>query len=131
MNRRSRAGRSSFGNFILLLVVVAAVGIGILYGQKWWDYQKMKEVSRISLNDWQVYDDKAVAERRFERELEGKQIPWYIPDNACKFSVNDYRQRQLYCWWETAMTVPLVDYSYPLEFEITTIINDRGRVEQW
>lgn len=131
MNRRNRAGRSTFSNLMLLLVVAGGIGVGYLFGIKWWHAQQMKEIARIVVREWHLSENKKVAEDRMTRELEQYGIPYYIPDGACELKVGESGNKLIDCGWQADVTIPVIEHVVPQEYAFTMEVDNRGKVQEW
>lgn len=136
--RRARAGRSTFGNLVILVIIASALGMGYLFGLKWWHAQQMKEIARLVIREWHLSENEAVARDRLAREMKEYSIPYYIPDGACAFQLSDAGDKQLHCGWSADVVVPVLgDYlgeeavTFPQSYDFMTEINTKGKVEQW
>jgi len=128
--RRQRQGRSTLGSLVTWLVVIAVIGAGYLFIPKWWDYQQMKEISRLVASEWHLSENRGVARARLLRELENYGMPYYIPDTACRFEKDTQTSRVLYCEWNADVTIPFIEYTRMQTYTITTEVNRMGKVTQ-
>lgn len=131
LTRQSRSGEIKITTVILCLVVAAGLGIGYLFLDVWWDSEQMKTIARMSITDWEITQDKTASQVYFLRHMEDKQIPMYIPDDACTFTETRSEGRQIYCYWETAVVIPVIQYEFPKQYEFTTALDDKGVPLQW
>ena len=129
MNRRLRSGRSTGGAVMLVIVLVIAALVG-LFGPKYMHFLEMKEISRACASEWHVADDIEVGKRQLVREMEKRNMPLYIPDDACSFSEQD-GLRSIVCWWDATVIIPLIDHPIEQYYEITTEMDKSGKLEQW
>ncbi|MDG1481570.1 MAG: hypothetical protein P8R54_18390 [Myxococcota bacterium] len=129
MRRLHRQGRSASGS--IMLIIVLMIGItAALYGPKWMDFMEMKEVARASAAEWHVTDNMAKGKVYFSIQLEERQMPLYIPDDACTFS-KDQGFRYIECFWNADIEIPLIDKTIENSYEFTTEMAGTGKVRQW
>ncbi len=124
-----RRGRSSLGSFMLIIIMVGAIA-GYFYFPKWWDFMEMKEIARLAAAEWHVNENKAKARQKLTYTMENREIPLYIPDDACSFSERD-KQRTIECAWTAVIEIPLIDKTFEEHFQFTTEVNATGKVRQW
>lgn len=114
-----------------MLIILIMVGIAAaLYGPKWMDFMEMKEVARASAAEWHVTDNMAKSKTYFAIQLEERQMPLYIPDDACTFS-KEKDFRYIECYWNADIELPLVNKTIENSYQFTTELAGTGKVRQW
>jgi hypothetical protein len=129
MRRLHRQGRSASGTIMFIIVIMVGVAAA-LYGPKWMDFLEMKEIARASAAEWHVTDNMQKGQAYFALQLEQRQMPLYIPDNACSFS-KDKQFRYIECYWEADIEIPLINKTIENSYEFTTELAGTGKVRQW
>lgn len=129
MQRRFRRGRSTGGAVLLVIVLVIAGGVA-LFGPKYMHFMEMKEIARAAAAEWHVTEDIEVGKRHLAQQMEKRQMPLYIPDDACRFSEED-GYRYVTCYWDATVTIPLINHPIPQSYEFTTEMDKSGKLQQW
>ena len=129
MRRLQRCGRSGSGTIMLIIIVMVGVAVA-LYGPKWMDFLEMKEIARAAAAEWHVTDNMAKGKAYFALQLEEREMPFYIPDNACVFS-KEKNARYIECYWNADIEVPLIDKTVENYYQFTTEVSRSGKVRQW
>ena len=129
MRRLHRRGRSASGTIMLIIIVMVGIAAA-LYGPKWLDFLEMKEIARAAAAEWHVTDNMAKGKAYFALQLEEREIPYYIPDNACIFS-KENNSRYIECYWNADIEVPLIEKTVENSYQFTTEVSQSGKVRQW
>ncbi|MFT5684638.1 MAG: hypothetical protein ACI8RZ_005582 [Myxococcota bacterium] len=129
MRRLQRQGRSASGTVMLIIVIMIGVAVA-LYGPKWMDFLEMKEIARASAAEWHVMDNEEKGKAYFAIQMEERQMPLYIPNDACTFS-KDKQFRYIECYWNADITIPLIDKTLENRYQFTTELAQTGKVRQW
>ena len=114
-----------------MFIVLAMAGVAAaLYGPKWLDFLEMKEIARASAAEWHVTDNMSKTKAHFALMLEEREIPYYIPDNACSFSKGN-GTRTIECYWNADIEIPLLEKTVENVYQFTTEVSRSGKVRQW
>jgi len=107
----------------LVLIVATIVGLIFVnrFGPYYWDYWKMKEVTKTTALQWRVYSKKAAVEKLHHMLTPGEFGDDYIDPSFC--SMEDLKSRlRVSCYWE-------VDVEYPLSDKVRTLVFTTEHIE--
>ena len=117
MHRRS--GKISLFLIFVLLLMAAAVMMVRRFGPYYWDYWKMKEVTKTAALHWKMFGRPA-GEEKLVGLLEDKEISDYIEPGYCEF-VDRGDEKNVYCSWEVDVYYPFSEEYRTLSFETDAI----------
>ena len=112
--RRNRIGRINGLAAVLIIAAVVAVIFVNRFGPYYWDYWKMKEVTKTVALHWKVYSKKAAVEKLDHMMSLDEFGDDYIEPGFCSWEElkSDLR---VSCYWE-------VDVEYPFSDKIRTLV---------
>jgi hypothetical protein len=109
-----RAGRVNMFAVAMLVVFAAGALLVERFGPYYWDYWKMKEVTKTAALHWKVFSRKA-AEEKLRSMLDDKEISEYIEPSYCIFE-DGLKRGTVYCSWEVDVFYPFSDSYRTLDF---------------
>jgi len=113
-SRTVRAGRINMIAVVLLLVLASGILLLERFGPYYWDYWKMKEVTKTAALHWKVFSRKA-AEEKLRLMLDDKDISEYIEPSYCKFQ-DKLKRATVFCSWEVDVYYPFSENFRTLDF---------------
>ena len=112
-NRRARTGRINFIAVVLIVAAIAAITFIYRFGPYYWDYWKMKEITKTTALQWKVYSKKAAEEKLRHMVSPSEFGDDYIEADLCHFE-DGGKRLTVWCAWE-------VDVYYPFSENIKTL----------
>ena len=111
--RRSRSGKVNALAFILIVGTIVGLIFAQRFGPYYWDYWKMKEITKTTALQWKVYSKKAAVDK-MQHMLSLRQFgDDYIDPTFC--NLEDLKNRlRVSCYWE-------VDVEYPFSDKVRTL----------
>ena len=94
------------------------------FGPYYWDYWKMKEVTKTAALQWKVYSRKA-AEEKLRSMLDDKDISQYIEPSYCQFE-DRLNAVAVYCSWEVDVYYPFSENYRTLDFSTEHVVSMDG-----
>jgi len=120
-SRTARAGKANPLAIILILAAITAVIFVNRFGPYYWDYWKMKEVTKTAALHWKVYSKKAAVEKLDHMLTLDEFGDDYIDPEFCSWE--DLKSSlRVSCYWE-------VDVEYPFSDKIKTLVFVTEHVE--
>jgi hypothetical protein len=107
----------------LVLIIATIVGFIFVnrFGPYYWDYWKMKEVTKTTALQWRVYSKKAAVEKLQHMLSLGEFGDDYIDPAFC--SLEDLKSSlRVSCYWE-------VDVEYPFSDRVRTLVFTTEHIE--
>lgn len=120
-NRRARTGGVNPLTMLIILAAFAAVVFVQRFGPYYWDYWKMKEVTKTAALHWKVYSKKAAVEKMDHMLSPGEFGDNYIEPGFCSWEDLSSSVR-VSCYWE-------VDVEYPFSDKIKTLAFTTEHIE--
>jgi hypothetical protein len=119
--RTHRRGKINGLAVVLILGAFVAMVFVQRFGPYYWDYWKMKEVTKTAALHWKVYSQKAAVEK-LEHMMSAKQFgDDYIEPGFCSWE--DFKSEvRVSCYWE-------VDVEYPFSDKVHTLVFTTEHVE--
>jgi len=105
-------------NFFTLVMILAVLVGSLLahrFGPYYWDYWKMKEITKTTALHWKVYSRKAAEEKLVYMLSEKEFGDNYIGPDFCGFSETS-KTRTVWCSWEVEVNYPFSDHIRTLSF---------------
>ena len=111
--------------------MVIMIGVAVaLAGPKWMDFLEMKEIARAAAAEWHVTESMSKSKVYFAEQLEMRQMPLYIPNNACTFS-KEKKLKYIECYWDASIEIPVINKTIENSYQFTTELSSSGKVRQW
>ncbi len=116
-----RRGRANILGILIILVLIAGIGGGALFGPYYWDHMVVKEVTRTSALTYieTQIEEKAVEQLHYEAERRdlGEYFDSY---EFCTAAVQRNKTFKVNCTWTAYVYYPFTDYYKALPFSVTS-----------
>lgn len=80
--------------------------------------------------DWRDFGEEK-ARQRLGFELERQKLSSHVAFGDCSFSVDEQRNKVVYCSWTVDVVLPLIESRVPLAFSSTAMVSENGDVSTW
>ena len=119
-----RAGRVNMFAVAMILTMALGALLTDRFGPYYWDYWKMKEVTKTAALHWKVFSKKAAIEK-LRSMLEDKEISEYIEPSYCQFE-DRLKGGVVSCSWEVDVYYPFSEKYRTLEFFTEHVVEMDG-----